>query len=177
MTVRPASPADLPAILSVAEQSPEAPHWPAAAWPTFLNPEVPGPALVRTCLVAEAEGTILGFAAVSALLDGQENRCELESIAVAPAARRQGIASALLQAILRWAESQGARQLGLEVRAGNAAALALYRRFGFRTEARRPHYYRDPEDDALLLTMAVTQVSNRAAFSTGNLIEDGPPRC
>jgi ribosomal-protein-alanine N-acetyltransferase len=182
MIVRSASPADLPAIRSIAEQSPGAPQWPSSAWSAFLNPAIAAPAasappLVRICLLAEAEGAILGFAALSGLLDGQENRCELESIAVARGARRQGIASALLREMLRWAESQGVRQLALEVRAGNAAALALYQRFGFRMEARRPGYYRDPEEDALLLAMEVTQVSNRAAFSTGNLIEGGPPRC
>lgn len=177
MIVRSALPADLPAILAIAGQSPEAPCWPSSAWAAFLTPELSAPPLVRTCLVAESEESILGFAAASALLDGQENRCGLESVAVAPAARRRGVASVLLQQILLWAEAQGARQLALEVRAGNAPALALYQRFGFHTEARRPRYYRDPEDDALLLTRGVTEVSKRDQISTGNLIEGGPPRC
>ncbi len=178
MIVRRAQAADLDAILSIARQSPEAPQWTAAAWTTFIDPPASAaPPLLRTCLVAESEAVILGFAAVSALLDGQENRCELESMAVAPGARRRGTASALLQAILLWAGNQGARQLALEVREANAPALALYQRFGFRIQGRRPRYYRDPEEDALLLAREVTQVSRCAGFSTGNLVEGRPPRC
>jgi len=177
MIVRPASAADLPAILAIAEQSTGAPQWSPSAWSSYCNPVAAVSSLLRTCLVAESQSAIRGFAAASALLDGQENRCELESIAVAPSARRQGVASILLQTILRWAESQGVRQLALEVRAGNAPALALYHRCGFRVESRRPRYYRDPEDDALLLIRGVTEVSKRDQISTGNLIEGGPPRC
>ncbi len=72
-------------------------------------------------------------------------------VAVHPAWRRRGLARFLLGLALRRAAAAGARVALLEVRAGNAAALALYAALGFRPVARRPAYYRDPVEDALLL--------------------------
>ena len=47
--------------------------------------------------------------------------------------------------------TEGAQQAYLEVRASNHAAIALYTRLGFRVCGRRPNYYRDPEEDAVLV--------------------------
>ena len=58
--------------------------------------------------------------------------------------------------LLSWAAQNGARHFSLEVRASNATAIALYQRFGFRPEGRRPRYYTHPEEDALLLGIPVT---------------------
>ncbi len=72
-------------------------------------------------------------------------------LAVRPSWRRRGLARVLLDLALRRAAAAGSRLALLEVRAGNEPALALYRALGFRTVGRRPSYYRDPVEDALLL--------------------------
>ena len=73
------------------------------------------------------------------------------SIAVAEACRRQGVGRALLLGLLRAPETSGAAIATLEVRAGNEAAQALYRGFGFRPVAMRPRYYPDNQEDALVM--------------------------
>lgn len=54
---------------------------------------------------------------------------------VAPEHRRQGIATALLQRAQAWAQARGDRQIGLQVFAGNKAAIALYRKLGYQTHS------------------------------------------
>lgn len=156
MTVRPIQPSDLDAVLAIASASPEAPHWPPSAWAAYLAPADPKTALLRAAFVATDASAVLGFAAATLLLDGQENRAELDSIAVHPGARRRGLGADLLRAVVSWSAHQGAHRLILEVRAGNAPALRLYSRFGFLPEGRRPRYYADPEEDALLLATPIT---------------------
>ena len=65
--------------------------------------------------------------------------------------RRQGIGSALIAACMAWAANVGASSLRVEVRASNAAAIALYRRHGFSQVGIRCAYYSAPAEDALLL--------------------------
>lgn len=166
--VRPMQSADLDAVLAIAKASPEAPHWTPAHFAAYFAP--PESPLLQAAFVAAEGSGILGFAATSLLLDPDpagDSRCELDSIAVRPEVRRRGAGAALLRAVVEWAAGNGARRLALEVRAGNASAIRLYERFGFVRQGVRPRYYADPEEDALLLTMPVTIVSNQPLFSTG----------
>jgi ribosomal-protein-alanine N-acetyltransferase len=71
---------------------------------------------------------------------------EVLTLAVVPAARRQGIAGRLLQKAKALAASRGGSALFLEVATSNAAALALYRREGFVEVGRRRRYYADGSD-------------------------------
>ena len=103
-------------------------------------------------LVAQASrGPITGFVLFSVAAD----ECEILSIAVEPAARRHGIARALVGAALRQAARAGAQRCFLEVRASNDAAQALYAACGFDVDGRRKDYYREPREDALLLSRAL----------------------
>ena len=77
------------------------------------------------------------------------------NVAVAPGHRRRGLARSLLAFALAKASRMGATRGLLEVRAGNAQALALYESLGFRPIGRRRAYYRDPLDDALVLARAL----------------------
>lgn len=70
----------------------------------------------------------------------------IQNVATAPAFRRRGVAAALLRHAFARARRQGCERALLEVRVGNAGAIALYRAFGFRELARRPRYYPDGED-------------------------------
>ena len=71
---------------------------------------------------------------------------QIQNVATAPAFRRQGVAARLLAHVLKRAAACGFDAAWLEVRVGNAAAIALYERFGFVITGRRPSYYPDGED-------------------------------
>ena len=91
-------------------------------------------------LVAEVDGAVAGHAVTSLAGD----IAELQRIAVTPAARRTGVASALLEACIALAVTDGeADRMLLEVRADNTGALAFYAARGFVEVDRRPRYYRD----------------------------------
>lgn len=99
-------------------------------------------------LVAEGEnGRVLGYAGVHVVLD----EGYIDNVAVLPEYRRQGIADRLLEVFCRFGEAKLAF-LTLEVRPSNGAAVALYRKHGFREAGRRRDYYVDPKEDALLMT-------------------------
>lgn len=73
------------------------------------------------------------------------------NLAVHPQHRRQGIARRLLYAAMAHARELGAEVAWLEVRPSNHPALKLYALFGFQKMGRRPRYYDDTQEDALLL--------------------------
>ncbi len=74
----------------------------------------------------------------------------LANVAVAPSARRQGVARALVTALMAAGAGAGLCRLTLEVRVSNAAAIALYEGIGFVREGVRPGFYRAPTEDAAL---------------------------
>jgi ribosomal-protein-alanine N-acetyltransferase len=75
----------------------------------------------------------------------------LGNLAVVPGARRRGVATALVEDLLREARTRDVEVVTLEVRVSNFAAQALYRRHGFRLAALRRGYYRDTGEDALVM--------------------------
>jgi ribosomal-protein-alanine N-acetyltransferase len=78
----------------------------------------------------------------------------IQNVATAPAFRRRGVAAALLRHAFGRARREGCDRALLEVRTGNAGAIALYRAFGFRDLALRRRYYPDGED-ALVMELAL----------------------
>jgi len=148
--IRPAEVADLGAICALERATPTAPHWPRGAYDAILAAEIFSP---RRCLFAalpEGKPQVLGFAVGIVHPAGDS---ELESVAVAESARRGGIGTALCAAVAEWCHCQGARELLLEVRASSAGAIALYTRLGFAAVGRRPRYYRQPDDDAVVMRL------------------------
>jgi ribosomal-protein-alanine N-acetyltransferase len=97
-------------------------------------------------LIDERGGMLLGRVAA--------DQAEILTLAVAPAARRLGIATALLEAAHAATKRSGARAMFLEVSVANQPALELYRRFGFTEAGRRRRYYADASD-ALVLRMNI----------------------
>lgn len=79
------------------------------------------------------------------------------NVAVRPAYRRRGIAGALLQALETLGREKALSFLTLEVRAGNAPAIALYEKNGYACVGRRPDYYDHPREDAILMTKYLKQ--------------------
>lgn len=98
-------------------------------------------------LLALDDGEIIGYVGVWLL--GEEGH--ITNVAVAPEMRGRGVGAALLAELMRIAMERSVRSMTLEVRPSNEAALALYRKFGFRSVGRRPHYYTDNAEDAEIL--------------------------
>ena len=93
-------------------------------------------------------GVVLGYAGVTVVAgEGYIN-----NIAVRQEYRKQGVASALMGVFLRFAEAQKLDFLTLEVRGSNTAAKRFYMKHGFAQVGRRPGYYDDPKEDAILMT-------------------------
>ena len=98
------------------------------------------------CLAARREGRLTGYLVCSRY----DTVWHIMNVAVDPDARRTGVATALLGALLERVDDPGARYT-LEVRESNLAAIALYERFGFRTAGMRRRYYQDNGEDALIM--------------------------
>jgi ribosomal-protein-alanine N-acetyltransferase len=103
---------------------------------------------VAFCYLARgADGAIAGFCSFWRVVD----ELHINNLAVRPALRRRGVASALLRHILGEAARLGAVRATLEVRRSNQAARLLYEEFGFSVSAVRQAYYTNPVEDALVL--------------------------
>ena len=98
-------------------------------------------------LVAEENGVLLGYVGSQSVMD----EADMMNIAVHPNCRRRGIARELIECLVTALKEKGVRCLTLEVRASNEAAKALYGNLGFAQAGRRPNYYRNPREDALIL--------------------------
>jgi len=101
------------------------------------------------CWVAEWNGRVIGILILWLIVD----EAHIASLATHPEYRRQGIAKKLLITALDRAYSEGAQAALLEVRAGNAAARAMYHKFGFEEVGLRERYYKDNNEDAILMTL------------------------
>lgn len=154
-TIRRMTAGDIDGVVSLAAEIPEAPQWSREDYERCCVSDEAA-TLQRAGFVAEASGPLLGFSA-GKLVAGI---CELESIAVVPETRGQGIGGALLEALIGWARVKGANRMELEVRASNIRAIKLYEQSGLRREGLRPAYYSSPEEDALLMGMSLRLVEN-----------------
>ncbi len=98
-------------------------------------------------LVAEDGGEILGYIGSQSVLDA----ADVMNLAVSPDHRRKGIGDKLIKALIRHLQENGVIALLLEVRVSNAPAIRLYEKLGFVQVGRRPRYYTNPREDALIL--------------------------
>lgn len=133
---------DVPAVHEIEQLSFRTP-WPAHAF----EQELRGNRLARY-VVARASDTVVGFAGVWLMVDD----AHITTFGVHPDWRRQGIGRQLLLNLYEVSVALGARQMTLEVRVSNGVAQALYRSFGFEIVGRRPNYYTDDGEDALVMT-------------------------
>lgn len=76
----------------------------------------------------------------------------INNIAVLKESRRLGIGKALLKEVTEYAVLKGLSFISLEVRESNTPAKKLYSSFGFKEEGRRKKYYKNPDEDAIILT-------------------------
>ena len=80
-----------------------------------------------------------------------DDEAQITNVAVAPEYRNRGVGTRLLRKLIFEAKKRGAARMTLEVRPSNASAIALYKKFGFQDFGRRPHYYIDNNEDAIIM--------------------------
>ena len=105
--------------------------------------------------VAEDNGRVSGLIVFRIIAD----EAEILNLAVEPRRRREGIASRLIEDAVAASRAAGVRTIFLEVRESNEGARHLYARMGFTENARRPKYYRQPWEDALILRLRIDEDS------------------
>jgi|SRR5215471_17226725 len=134
--------ADIDAVVALEQESFTNP-WPrdTLVW-ELVNSDV-----TRVYLLRDAEDRAIAFCIAWIIFD----ELHINTLAVSPRHRRQGLATVLLREVMAEAAREGARRATLEVRASNTAALELYGQLGFRVTARRTNYYTNPSEDALIL--------------------------
>lgn len=120
-------------------------HWSAELfWSELAQGEL------RYYVVAQdAGGAVLGYAGLATYGD----EANVQTLGVTTTAQGQGIGGRLLDDLLRAAAARGARSVGLEVRAGNALAQAMYRSRGFQPVRVRKRYYERSGEDAVVMNL------------------------
>jgi [ribosomal protein S18]-alanine N-acetyltransferase len=132
--VRPGEVADLAAIGEIQGQSGSAAQW------------EPREYLAYTLRVAERGGAVAGFLVARATAPDE---WEILNVAVAPEHRRRGVAAALILGL----RGEAPGDYFLEVRESNSGARALYEKLGFRAAGKRPGYYENPPEDAVVMRL------------------------
>jgi len=157
MHIRNAREDDLDAIIEIQSKAPEIAQWTEGDYADLATDPL------GLLLVAELDcaklPALAGFAAFHRVMD----EAELRNIAVAPPQRRQGVGRELITEGRRRLLQLAVRRVFLEVRASNIVAQRLYFSAGFRLHSRRKDYYRDPPEDALILTAELTSMPEASA--------------
>ncbi|MEA2255356.1 MAG: [ribosomal protein S18]-alanine N-acetyltransferase [Solirubrobacteraceae bacterium] len=131
--------ADLPQVIAIERRAFPTP-WSLAMF--VLELSKPG----GVCLAARRDAGLVGYLICSRY----DTVWHVMNVCVDPGERRQGIATALIEELVARVGDDRAR-FTLEVRTSNAAAIALYESFGFRTAGTRRRYYQDNGEDALIM--------------------------
>jgi ribosomal-protein-alanine N-acetyltransferase len=139
--------ADLDRVVEIAAALDDAPQWPRRVYESVLASSSPR----RIAFVAEDSGTgaVVGFVVASLIAP----EAEVETIVVAAGFQRRGVARRLFEAMADDLGRSQVREVLLEVRQSNVAAQGFYRSVGFVEEGRRPGYYADPIEDAVLMRL------------------------
>lgn len=143
VTLRPATPDDIEAIMTIETAVFDSEAWSSEAMTRDVND--PNCSYV----VAESGGTVIGYAGL--LCPPGSGEADVQTIAVLPESRSTGLGRRLMNALLEQAEARRAKHIFLEVRADNTPAIALYESLGFAAIAVRPGYYQPEGVDAVVM--------------------------
>jgi [ribosomal protein S18]-alanine N-acetyltransferase len=163
MNIRPATLADIRAMIQLERQSAGASHWTEGHYRLLFRTD--GGGTSRLILVIEESLTsddaefksggearpLLGFLVARQI----PPEWELENIAVEASKRRTGLGTKLLEYLIAEAWLTRTQSVFLEVRESNQPARAFYEKAGFRPTGRRPSYYSDPAEDAIVYQMSL----------------------
>lgn len=134
---------DIPAVVDLDQKSFSLP-WPERSFRFELSDN---PA--SRCWVAEMDGRVVAMLVAWIFVD----EAHIATIATHPDYRRRGIARKLLAYALQSAMREGAQSSFLEVRESNLPAQDMYRKFGYVEVGRRKRYYKDNDEDAILMNL------------------------
>jgi ribosomal-protein-alanine N-acetyltransferase len=134
-------PEDLPEVLAI-----EAESFPVPWTEQMFQAEL-GHAFA-CCRVIRDRGAVVAYAVFWITAD----ELNLHLIATAPTRRGEGLGRALMDAMHVEGQARGAALALLEVRVGNASAIALYEACGYAVIGRRRGYYQDNGEDALVMS-------------------------
>lgn len=123
--------------------------WPKRAYEYELNENPHSRLWVAEVTYPDGSKRVAGMIVLWLIIDV----AHIATLAVHPDLRGQGIAKYLLATAIRAGIQNGASEATLEVRAGNKIAQKLYRLFCFKVVGRRPHYYQDNKEDAVIMTV------------------------
>ena len=140
--------ADVPQVHHIDRLSFSLP-WPEKSYIFELTHNPSTLALVAELTPDGSAPVIIGMAVVWVIID----EAHIATIAIHPDYRGVGYGKRLLAETLRQCIHTGARLATLEVRSGNLAAQQMYTEFGFIVAGRRPHYYHDNNEDAVIMTL------------------------
>ena len=98
-------------------------------------------------MVLELDDEIVAYGGFWIIVD----EAHITNIAVDPDRRRLGLGKKLVQGMIDEIVKMGMANVTLEVRDSNVAARALYAGFGFADAGRRPNYYQEPKEDAIIM--------------------------
>ncbi|MDR0913564.1 MAG: ribosomal protein S18-alanine N-acetyltransferase [Oscillospiraceae bacterium] len=143
INIKPATIDDLMPIARIETACFTNPWWTVNFQIEFNNPDT------EIFIAVDTHGEIAGFICITAVLD----EFTIADLAVLPQMRRCGIARKLMQTAFDFAKSKNAASVTLEVRVSNSAAIGLYEGFGFKKVGLRQNYYRNPQEDAVLMTV------------------------
>jgi [ribosomal protein S18]-alanine N-acetyltransferase len=147
LIVRRCERADLAAITGILSETPEAATWSASALKEALESHS------KYFLIANKGNNVAGFVLGRKTAD----EAEILNLALRPEYRRQGIGKTLVQTLLMNFEADAAATVFLEVRESNAAAINFYRALGFLPSGKRPSYYQNPSEPALILVLGLAR--------------------
>ena len=166
--IRPGTMEDIEEILCLERSVPEAPHWSRSEYEAIFrqnedqshirrclfvavrNDRVPHPEVATTTEGWERT-TLAGFAVAKVVPTAEY--AELESIAVCAGMRRLRVGTRLCRAVIEWCRVRGIISVELEVRSASISAIELYKSIGFFAQGIRKAYYRNPDDDAVLMRL------------------------
>ena len=144
MLIRPATPADIAAMMRLVNHSSTAAHWSRQQYELVFGQDAPR----RAAWIIENEGKeaqLQGFLVAHEVA----GEWEIENIIIEERVRRQHLGTRLLFELLAVARAERAQAIFLEVRESNQAARAFYERRGFQQSGRRARYYSQPDEDAI----------------------------
>jgi [ribosomal protein S18]-alanine N-acetyltransferase len=144
--IRPMTEADVEAVRVIAAGLEDAPHWDAKAYQAAI---ARAQSQRGIALVAEDSQLLVAGFVIGGIVAPE---AEIESIAVPSTMQRRGIARELLAAFSREAQLLGCSVILLEVRQSNQPGRTFYAASGFAETGRRPAYYANPVEDAVLMS-------------------------
>jgi ribosomal-protein-alanine acetyltransferase len=139
-SVRKFEPPDAKAVEDILRQSPQAAEWSLKSLEQLQQRG-------EIAWVVEIPTRIAGFLVARAVVD----QAEILNLCVHPTTRRTGNATTLVQTAIAAFQRMQVKTVFLEVRQSNASAISFYQKLGFVPNGRRPSYYQNPTEDAVLM--------------------------